>query len=127
MKHVLLATAAVFAAAAVPAIPAQAQSSSSAAFVGVPSGHGGGGVRVHRGFRSDFTRRDRRDRRRDRDDEAVIGTWVDGGEWALYNNRSWEPNSYNDWWHDRPDRAFPRWVQDGKCERMWWSGGGWRC
>lgn len=55
------------------------------------------------------------------------------GEWALYNNRSWEPNSYNDWWHDRPDRAFPRWVIEqharGTCDadRMWWSGSGWHC
>ena len=55
------------------------------------------------------------------------------GEWALYNNRSWEPNSYNDWWHDRPDRAFPRWVQEqrtqGTCDpdRTWWSGSGWHC
>src|SRR5690242_18241341 len=55
------------------------------------------------------------------------------GTWALYNNRSWEPNSYNDWWHDRPDRAYPRWVQEqhmrGTCtpDRMWWSGSGWHC
>jgi hypothetical protein len=126
MKLVLLATAAMLAAAAVPAFPAKAQSSSSAAFVGVPSSHGGAGVRVHRGFRSDFTRRDRRDRRRD--DDAAIGTWVDGGEWALYNNRSWEPDSYNDWWHDRPDRAYPRWMLSNQnCERKWWSGSGWKC
>lgn len=55
------------------------------------------------------------------------------GEWALYNNRSWEAGSYNDWWNDRPDRAYPRWVQEqrarGTCEpdRMWWSGSGWHC
>jgi hypothetical protein len=55
------------------------------------------------------------------------------GSWALYNNRSWEPSSYNDWWHDRPDRAYPRWVTEqrmrGTCEpdRMWWSGSGWHC
>jgi hypothetical protein len=55
------------------------------------------------------------------------------GSWALYNNRSWEPNSYNDWWHDRPDRAYPRWVTEqrmrGTCDpdRMWWSGSGWHC
>jgi hypothetical protein len=55
------------------------------------------------------------------------------GQWALYNNRSWEPESYNDWWNDRPDRAYPRWVQEqqarGTCEpdRMWWSGSGWHC
>src|SRR3954451_6381652 len=55
------------------------------------------------------------------------------GEWALYNNRSWEADSYNDWCHDRPDRAFPRWVQEqharGTCDpgRAWWSGSGWHC
>lgn len=55
------------------------------------------------------------------------------GEWALYNNRAFDPNSYNDWWNDRPDRAFPRWVQEqharGTCDpdRMWWSGSGWHC
>jgi hypothetical protein len=55
------------------------------------------------------------------------------GQWALYNNRSWEPSSYNDWWHDRPDRAYPRWVTEqrmrGTCDpdRMWWSGSGWHC
>ena len=124
MKHVLLATATLLAVAAFPTAPAQAQSSSGAAFVGVSSGQGSAGVRIHRGFGGDFDRRHRRDRR---SDDGAIGTWVDGGEWALYNNRSWEPDSYNDWWHDRPDRAFPRWVQTGKCERLWWSGGGWRC
>lgn len=55
------------------------------------------------------------------------------GEWALYNNRAFEPDSYNGWWNDRPDRAFPRWVQEqharGTCtpDRMWWSGSGWHC
>lgn len=126
MKYVLLAAAALL--AAVPVTSAQAQSSASAAFVGVNSG--GGSVRVHRfgGDRRDgWHRRDRHDRRDRRDDDATIGTWYEGGEWALYNNRTWEADSYNDWWHDRPDRAFPRWVQAGNCERMWWSGGGWRC
>src|ERR1044071_686488 len=58
---------------------------------------------------------------------GVVMDWY-GGEWALYNNRSWDPDSYNDWWHDRPDRAFPRWVQhneDCTPDRMWWSGSGW--
>lgn len=55
------------------------------------------------------------------------------GEWALYNNRAFDPDSYNDWWNDRSDRAFPRWVQEqharGTCtpDRMWWSGSGWHC
>lgn len=53
-----------------------------------------------------------------------------GGEWARYNNRGWDPDSFNDWWHDRPDRAYPRWVQHNQnCtpDRMWWSGSGWHC
>lgn len=63
--------------------------------------------------------------------DSVFVTY--GGEWAEYNNRGWDPDSYNDWWHDRPDRAYPRWVQEsrqsGTCtpDRMWWSGAGWHC
>ena len=52
---------------------------------------------------------------------------------SSYDDRDWAPESANDWWHDRPDRAFPRWVLEqqarGTCdpERMWWSGSGWHC
>jgi hypothetical protein len=45
-------------------------------------------------------------------------------------NRSWKSDSFNDWWHDRPDRAYPRWVwhnHDCTVDRLWWSGAGWRC
>lgn len=80
-------------------------------------------VRSGRGHRSDSG--DRRDRR---GCEVSVGTWVDAGEWALYNNRSWESDSYNDWWHDQPWRSYPRWVSKNEdCQRQWWSGGGWRC
>lgn len=65
---------------------------------------------------------------------ALVGGWVyEDGEWARYNNRSWGPASYNDWWNHRPDRAYPRWVKEqherGTCDpdRMWWSGSGWHC
>lgn len=65
---------------------------------------------------------------------VICEGWVYAdGQWALYNNRSWAPDSYNDWWNDRPDRAYPRWVQEqhkrGTCsaDRMWWSGSGWHC
>lgn len=65
---------------------------------------------------------------------AFAGGWAYAdGEWALYNNRSWGPDSFNDWWNDRPDRAYPRWVREQRrqrtCEpdRMWWSGSGWHC
>lgn len=75
------------------------------------------------------------DGRRDGRDHGIHcdGWAYADGTWALANNRSFEPNSYNDWWHDRLDRAYPRWVQEqrmrGSCEpdRMWWSGSGWHC
>jgi hypothetical protein len=43
---------------------------------------------------------------------------------------AWRSDSFNDWWHDNPDRAYPRWVQNNQgCppERMWWSGTTLRC
>jgi hypothetical protein len=49
---------------------------------------------------------------------------------SSYDDRDWAPETGNDWWHDRPDRAFPRWVQHNEnCtpDRMWWSGSGWHC
>ena len=43
-------------------------------------------------------------------------------------NRSFSPDKWNDWWHERPERAFPRWMSQNKnCERIWYSGAGWRC
>lgn len=84
----------------------------------------------------DFVRDGRHARRHDgrhRDGLICDGFAYADGQWALYNNRSWEPDSYNDWWNDRPDRAYPRWVQEqrmrGTCDpdRMWWSGSGWHC
>ena len=119
MRNLLLATATLFALAAVAPAPAEAQSQSGTSF---SAGSGGS-------FQGDF-RRDRRDRRgqfagnerrRDRDSEIFIGEWPQQGDTV------WRSNSFNDWWHDNPSRAFPRWVQTGNCERMWWSGGGWRC
>jgi len=72
---------------------------------------------------------------RDRRHERHGGERFDSGfaGWSWYDpnlNRSWDSDSYNDWWHDRPDRAYPRWVQhnDG-CDdgRIWQGGGAWRC
>ena len=112
----LLATAAALVAAAIGAGPAAAEGRSS---------HG---VRIHSGGDFDRVRSgdfDRRDRRRHRgDSDVILSHW--GGEWALYNNRSFESDSYNDWWHDRPDRSYPRWLSNGGSDRIWWSGGGWR-
>ena len=112
---------------AVTAAPAVAQSRGGSA-----SGWSGdhrdewNGERHRDGDRRDHWRHHRRD---GRDDSFFGGPWVDG-DWARYNNQSWNSDSYNDWWHDRPDRAYPRWVQHNEgCEpdRMWWSGSGWHC
>lgn len=92
-------------------------------------------VRIHRGNdgprwgEGRVMRESRRDRRRDhlRGRDMYVPNYY-GGEWALYNNRGWEADSYNDWWHERPARAVPRWVRrNGNCAREYWSGGGWTC
>jgi hypothetical protein len=90
-----------------------------------PEGH----VRVHRDRRHGNGRHHRHHR------NSPYGTFGYGvpvvysdGAWALYNNRGWESDSFNDWFHDRPDRALPRWVRNNRnCERQYWSGGGWTC
>lgn len=66
--------------------------------------------------------------RRGRQGDGFVG----GGYGYGYGieDRTFEPDSYNDWWHDRPSRAYPRWVQDNSnCapERMWWHGDTLRC
>ena len=82
------------------------------------------GVRVFK----DHGRRDGHRRGRLNDSVVVGDVGYYGGEWALYNNRSFESDSYNDWWHDRPDRAYPRWMSNNHdCQRQYWTGSGWRC
>ncbi len=82
------------------------------------------GVRIHRGpGGGDWDRHDRRDRRnRGNDGFAYYG------DREYQGDTTWRADSFNDWWHSRPDRNLPRWVSSNQnCERMWWSGGGWRC
>jgi hypothetical protein len=122
MKIMLLAAAASLAAIAFPAAPAGAEH--RAAFVGIPAAHSG---HMSGSFHGD--RRGHRDGRGDRrfGDSVVLGDWY-GGEWAQYNNRSWDSDSYNDWWHDRPSRAYPAWVQHNEgCARMWYAADTLRC
>jgi hypothetical protein len=138
MRPQLLCVAAAVAAIALPATPALAGSSdapfagfgSAPAFAGVQAGVP---VRIHRGSgHSNGHNGDRHRRDRDnRGDTLVVGDgwgWNDGGQWALYNNRSWESDSYNDWWHDQPWRAYPRWMsQNLGCDKRWYSGDILRC
>ena len=85
-------------------------------------------VRVHRG-------RDR-DRRGggewDRDHRGGDHRDRDGDTFFPYREYQgdtlWREGGFNDWWHDRPDRAFPRWLTTNQnCERHYWTGSGWRC
>lgn len=121
MRYLMLGCAAALVGTAAATAPAQAQQSSPHAYAAPRVV--ADGVRIHHGTPGDG----------DHPDRVVNvlvggGYYYSGGEWALYNNRSWESDSYNDWWHDRPDRAYPRWIADNKnCDRMWWSGGVWRC
>lgn len=81
------------------------------------------------GFRGGFSRFGRHgDSRHDR-----FGRDFGGGAYIAYDrdyqgDTAWRPDSFNDWWHDRPDRAFPRWTQGPTdCSRRYWAGGAWRC
>ena len=147
MQKMLLGLAAS-AAVVLPAVPAQAERWSDANVIAAAN------VTVHRGndrhrfgsgprewqragddghhrrshgrrhHRDDFDRNDRRDR--DDDD------FVDGGWWYypqdFDGNRSFDPDKWNDWWHERPSRSFPRWTQNNQnCERQYSTGAGWRC
>lgn len=56
------------------------------------------------------------------------GVWINGGQWAQYNNETFRSDSYNDWWHDRPDRAYPAWMRNNQnCARQWYAGNTLRC
>ena len=125
MRALLLGLAAPIAAIALTAAPAAALDPPTAVFT-AGSAHG---VTVHHGLPPGFLRDSRHDgprhdgdRRRRQGDSFLIYDRDYQGDTA------WRANSYNDWWHNRPDRAFPRWMQNNQnCERLWWSGGGWRC
>ena len=110
MRAAWLGLAASAAAIAVPAAPAQALDPPPAELTATVTVHRGGpghdgGFRRHRG----------------------------PGAVVLYDrdyqgDSAWRPESFNDWWHERPHRSLPRWMSiNSNCERMWWSGGGWRC
>jgi len=56
------------------------------------------------------------------------GVWINGGQWAQHNNPAFKSDSYNDWWHDRPDRAYPAWMRNNQnCARQWYAGNMLRC
>lgn len=128
MKLLALAAAGAIAVATV-AVPAAAEEGSFRArtgdLVGVPAGTFGMRHDMRTGCMT-FGNECRRLRSRGGQTDVVMD-WY-GGEWAEYNNRSWNSDSYNDWWHDRPDRAYPAWMHHNQdCQRMWFAGDTLRC
>lgn len=116
MTRMLLSAATCIAALGATAAPAQAQMASG--FARIETGHHG---RFANGAESCFSGGREVRHHSDRCGESFIGYY--GGEWALYNNRSWNSDSYNDWWHDRPDRAYPAWMRHNQdCQRPWFAG-----
>ena len=104
---VAVAPAAAFPPSAVAFAPTARSSDESRSF-----------VRVHRGHRDLGRAHARRVRGGD-----VFFPYRD-----YQGDSLWRSDSFNDWWHDRPDRAFPRWVASNRdCQRQYWAGGGWRC
>jgi hypothetical protein len=79
------------------------------------------GVTIHWGDRFN-DHRDRHRRHRDNDGDTFIGEWPQQGDTL------WRSDSFNDWWHDRPDRAYPRWmVVNQNCDRQWYQGNVLKC
>ena len=136
MKTKLLVTAAVGAALTLPALPAAAQHiRPHAVGQGVPNATLPDG-RINPAARFDTARRFGHGHRFDHGQRFERGSYdaVGYGYYlqSSYDDRDWAPNTGNDWWNSRPDRAYPRWVQEqhGQAcapERMWWSGSGWHC
>lgn len=122
MKLVLLSAAAA-AVALVPTVPATA---APGVPIGTPDAKSFSRppLLAHPVLRHRFDRPDRNDER-----SADI-LWGGYDLQSSYDATDWAPDTGNDWWHDRPDRAFPRWVRHNEnCtpDRMWWSGSGWHC
>jgi hypothetical protein len=128
MDHRLLTAAALAVAFTLSSAPAAAQHQLTQSMQ-----HRGdrGDHRFHRG--SDERVVSQRGFNQRRFGQADFGTWGSYDLSSSYDDRDWAPESGNDWWNDRPDRAYPRWVQEqkmqGACDpdRMWWSGSGWHC
>ena len=123
MRFVLLGLAAPLAVTLTAVVPAHAQSF-DAGFSGHSAVLGGPAVSTGQVVLNGRERdHDGRHHRRARSDVLTSWGWYDPNL-----NSSWNSDSFNDWWHDRPDRAYPRWVwHNDNCDRMFWAGGGWRC
>ncbi len=122
MRLFFVAAAAI--AAAVPAV-AEAQRLGGSGFRNAIVGSGAHS-RDRMRDNSDFERPRDRDDHRDRHRRGNVYLYSSYGDRDI--DRSWQFDSFNDWWHERPHRSHPAWMsRNESCERKYWSGGGWRC
>lgn len=114
MRRLLLTAAGTLVALTIAAAPAAA----------IDSQQSSAGVTVHRGgpkFVSGDFRDDRRNRR-----GSDNGIYY--GDREYQGDTAWRAQGFNDWWHERPWRSYPRWIStNSSCERKYWAGGEWRC
>ena len=119
------------AAIAVTALTTPATAGVDEPFVGVPNGNFtvgisgmpapgfSNGVTIHSGFGNGI----RRGRSSSSGGGSSGGVWVNGGEWAHYNNQAFAANSYNDWWHEQPSHSQPAWVRNNQdCAKPYFMG-----
>jgi hypothetical protein len=116
MRALLAIAAATITAIAIAVTPAAA-SDRDRALTGIPS------TSVQSGFGGGFDNGFRRDRRRLRGTDTILVYDRD-----YQGDTAWRPDSFNDWWHERPNRSYPAWVlRNQDCQRSWWNGATLRC
>ena len=110
MRALLTFAAAMIAAVSLTSSPAAA-GDRDRGFTAIPS------TTIHSGFGGGFDDRFRRDRRLRGTDTVLVYDRDYQGDTA------WRPESFNDWWHERPNRSYPAWVlRNRDCQRRYWQG-----
>ena len=62
--------------------------------------------------------------RRHRGDDGTVFVY----DRDYQGDTAWRSDGFNDWWHDNPQRAYPRWMLSNQnCEKQWYQGSLLRC
>jgi hypothetical protein len=110
-SELMRALLACLASSAAAAFAAPAVAIDHAAFVGTH------GVTIHGGFG---------DRRGDRHRRGNEGFFIYDRDYQ--GDTAWRSDSFNDWWHEQPERSYPRWMLNNQnCEKQWYQGDILRC
>ena len=95
--------------------------------VSAPAQHISPMPQVHHDFHSASRPKDPNQSRSPGQGHANFAAGYGYADYAGYSdfdgNRSFDPDRWNDWWHERPERAFPRWLSRNQdCARPWYRG-----